>query len=71
MLALVALIQDDGLTVREVLSNIPHDAAAIFVYLLLALFIGFIWWGSRSRPTQNDRETARDDAKDVDDQGVR
>lgn len=71
MLALVAPIQDDGLTFLEALSNIPHDAAAVFVYLLLALFIGFIWWGSRSRPTQNDRDAARDDVKHAVDQGVR
>lgn len=56
MFALVGLIQDDGLTFREVLSDIPHDAAAIFVYLLLALFVGFIWWGSRSRPSSSDRD---------------
>ncbi len=38
------------LTLQEVLTDIPHDPAAFVVYLLLALFIGFIWYGSRAKP---------------------
>lgn len=40
------------LTFREVISGVPHDFAALLVYMLLAVFIGFIWHGSRpkSRP---------------------
>jgi hypothetical protein len=38
------------LTLRGVIADIPHDAGAIVIYLLLALFIGFIWAGSRGRP---------------------
>jgi hypothetical protein len=41
------MIQDDGLTLREVLADIPHDLPAMVVYVLIALFVGFIWWGSR------------------------
>jgi hypothetical protein len=41
------MIQDDGLTLREVLADIPHDVPAMVVYVLIALFVGFIWWGSR------------------------
>jgi hypothetical protein len=41
------MIQDDGLTLREVIADIPHDVPAMVVYVLIALFVGFIWWGSR------------------------
>jgi hypothetical protein len=37
------------LTMEEILVGIPHDFAALVVYLLLALFVGFIWYGSRGR----------------------
>jgi hypothetical protein len=40
-------VQDSGPTVRELLTDIPHDGPAIVVYVMIALFIGFIWWGSR------------------------
>ncbi|CAN5638058.1 hypothetical protein BH23GEM7_BH23GEM7_24470 [soil metagenome] len=36
-----------NLTFEEIVTDIPHDAAAVVVYLLLALFVGFIWYGSR------------------------
>lgn len=71
MFALIALIQDDGLTFHEVLSDIPHDAAAIFVYLLVAIFVFFIWWGSRSRPSQGNDEGQTDDVRRGDDEGLR
>lgn len=41
------MIQDDGLTLREVIADIPHDVPAMVVYVLIAVFVGFIWWGSR------------------------
>jgi hypothetical protein len=46
------MIQDDGLTLREVLADIPHDLPAMVVYVLIALFVGFIWWGSRGGNTR-------------------
>jgi hypothetical protein len=48
MLTSIAFIQDDGLTFREVISGIPHDAGAILAFILIALFVGAIWLGSRS-----------------------
>lgn len=36
-----------NLTLEEIITDIPHDGAAFVVYLMLALFIGFIWYGSR------------------------
>ncbi|MEX2608805.1 MAG: hypothetical protein WEA24_02580 [Gemmatimonadota bacterium] len=48
MLGVVAL---QGLTVGYMLRNIPHDPAAFVVYALLAVFVGFIWHGSRNKPT--------------------
>ena len=38
------------LTLRDVVSDIPHDAGAMVAYALLAIFIGFIWAGSRGKP---------------------
>ncbi|MGH7540847.1 MAG: hypothetical protein ACRELC_07600 [Gemmatimonadota bacterium] len=32
---------------RVVLENVPLDAAAIFVYLLLAGAVAVIWWANR------------------------
>lgn len=47
MFAIAMAMQDDGLTFREVVQNLPHDGPALLVYVLVALFIGFIWHGSR------------------------
>ncbi len=46
MLSLVLL----ELTLEEIITDIPHDFAALVVYLMLALFVGFIWYGSRPKP---------------------
>jgi hypothetical protein len=43
------LLQDDGLTLGEVLRDIPHDPSAFVVYTLIILFLGLIWKGSRGR----------------------
>ncbi len=50
-----------NLTLKDIVTDIPHDAAAVVVYLLLALFIGFIWYGSRPGSTQRE-EPARSEA---------
>lgn len=63
-----AFIQDEGLTFGEVISNIPHDAAAIVIYVLIAVFIGFIWRGSRS---SNAPPEATPPAEDADNAGTR
>lgn len=51
MFAITAAVRQDGLTLRDVVQNIPHDGPAIFVYVLIALFVGFIWHGSRQQPS--------------------
>lgn len=38
-----------GLTLGRVLRDIPHDGPAIVVYVLLLVFVGFIWVGSRKK----------------------
>jgi hypothetical protein len=38
------------LTVGEVIGDIPHDAGAMITLLIVALFVAFIWHGSRTRP---------------------
>jgi hypothetical protein len=57
--ALLAAVQaasssDDGLTLVEVLSNIPRDPAAIFTYVLLVVtFGGILWVGRRRKPRRS------------------
>lgn len=50
--------QSDGLTLRDYLTDIPHDPAAILLYALLLAAIVFIVAGSRSR-SRSDRENPR------------
>ena len=38
---------DEGLTFTEVLADIPHDAAAIVVYILVGFSIGLVVWSGR------------------------
>jgi len=38
------------LTVWEVVTDVPHDFAAIVTYAMLALFVVGIWYGSRRNP---------------------
>ena len=50
MLSILALLQEEeGLTLSEMLRDIPHDAPALVVYVLIAGFIFMIWRGNRSR----------------------
>ena len=50
MLAFILQAQaEEGLTIGKILSDIPHDAAAIFVYVLIAVFAALIWLGNRSK----------------------
>ena len=49
-LNLAGLAQDaaeEGLTFGELLSNIPHDAAAIVVYVLVGFSVGLVVWSGR------------------------
>jgi hypothetical protein len=43
------VMQGDHLSALEVLQSVPHDAAAIFVYLVIGMFVFLIWYGSRRR----------------------
>lgn len=50
VLNLVSLIQagqEEGLTAAEMLSSIPHDAAAIVVYVLVGFSVGLVVWSGR------------------------
>jgi hypothetical protein len=38
---------DDGLTAAEILAAVPHDAAAIVVYTLVAACVVLVWWAHR------------------------
>ena len=45
----IAQQAEQGLTLQKIISDIPHDAGAIIVYVVLALFIGFVWYGNRKQ----------------------
>jgi hypothetical protein len=47
MIATILQATDDGLSFGEILAGIPHDAAAIFTYALLAGAVYVVWRGSR------------------------
>lgn len=40
----------DQLTWREILTGIPHDGPAFFIYLLTAIAVGWVVWAGRKRP---------------------
>lgn len=44
---------EDGLTFGEMIANLPHDPASIFVFVLLIVTFGTILWigrGSKNTP---------------------
>ena len=49
------------LTFRSIIGNLPHDAGAVVVFVVLALFGVFVWHGSRQNP--NARPTDRSGSK--------
>jgi len=52
----IALLE---LTLREVLAGVPVDAGAIVAYVILGLFVGFIWHGSRKKPASGNATVER------------
>ena len=52
---------DEGLTFGEMLRDIPHDAGAIVVYVLMLSVVGFIWYGSRSKAAPPGPEARNDE----------
>lgn len=40
--------EDDGLTLKELLSDIPHDVEAVVLYLILGFSAWLVWWGNRN-----------------------
>lgn len=54
---------DDGLTLTDILSDIPHDAGAVIVYILVLAFAGFVWYGSRHSSAAATREADDDEQR--------
>lgn len=46
------------LTLNEIVADIPRDGASVIVYLLIAIFVGLIWAGSRGDARDNDASGA-------------
>jgi hypothetical protein len=41
--------QDDGLTFKEVLGNLPSDPASLVVLAIVAVAVGLVLWGNRKK----------------------
>jgi hypothetical protein len=41
--------QDDGLTFREILGNLPSDPASLVVLAIVAVVVGLVLWGNRKK----------------------
>jgi hypothetical protein len=54
MLGIALILQEGDITLGRVLSDIPHNASALVVYVLLAAFVYLIWRGSRSAQKQKE-----------------
>lgn len=64
MYAFALQVAESGLTLEEIVTDIPHDLTALVVYLLLGLFGGFVWYGSR-RSGMESRGAGHDPAGSV------
>lgn len=47
MWLMIQSAQEDGLTLAEMLADLPHDPAAIVGYLFVGAFVAFVWWGHK------------------------
>lgn len=47
----------------DLIRGLPHDAGAVAVYLVLALFLGFIYLGSRGGGEADSSEESSHDAE--------
>jgi hypothetical protein len=48
MFAFALQSDDNGLTLHEVIADIPHDVASLVIYVMVAVFLFLIWYGSRA-----------------------
>lgn len=78
MYILTMVSQANGLTLEEVISDIPHDAAAIVVYVLIAGSVYLLWWANRRSgktggPSPDSADRSNDEASPSDrsDPGLR
>jgi hypothetical protein len=46
--------------IGDLISGIPRDAGAVVVYIVLAIFIGFVWIGSRPGASRSGPRSGRD-----------
>jgi hypothetical protein len=47
MFAFILALQSEGLTLHEIVSDIPHDAGSGVAYLLIGSIVFLCWFGSR------------------------
>ena len=53
---MLAFIHFLDLSVQDVISNLPRDGGAVITFALFALFVGFIWIGSRPKTNGSHRK---------------
>jgi hypothetical protein len=47
LFAMIAAVQQDGLTLDTIIRDLPHDGPALVIYAMLAICGILIWKGSR------------------------
>jgi len=47
---MLRVVQNDGLSLGEIVRELPHDLPAFIVYALILAFVWLIWRGSRGKP---------------------
>lgn len=52
------------LTLREIVNDVPRDSGAAVALLVIALFVGFVWHGSRRHSAQPAAATHADAERD-------
>jgi hypothetical protein len=52
MLSIALLLQESGMSLRRILSDIPHDVAAFIIYVLIGGSVYLVWRGGRPKPKQ-------------------
>jgi len=50
---LALFTRSSALNLSGIIHNLPHDAAALVGYVLIAAFLWFVWQGNRKRPEKH------------------
>ncbi|MBX6364020.1 MAG: hypothetical protein IRZ00_09150 [Gemmatimonadetes bacterium] len=57
---LSVMLQSSSVSIRDILTDLPHDAAAIFIYIFTAASLALVIWGSKKSGGQTGRPPGTD-----------